>query len=162
MRSGLYSRNIGCRSGDGTADGMQSANKSKGDFLLIIPTAPTSFSSSSAAIQAYTYFIASRKELSTTICISTTVERYYTNTQKFCIPIYLLFPPLFDFYDFSKCEIRFERIPENYTRSASFQGCIFHWSLHFSWHSQNEVGNIGILVLVGDCEKLLVCYHPYQ
>ena len=30
------------------------------------------------------------------------------------IPIYLLFLPLFDYYDFSKCEILFERIPENY------------------------------------------------
>ena len=29
-------------------------------------------------------------------------------------PIYLLFPPLFDYHDVSKCEIRFERIPENY------------------------------------------------
>ena len=41
--------------------------------------------------------------------------------------LYLLFPPLFDYYDVSKCEIRFERVAEN-----------------------NDVGN----VLWGVCEKL--------
>ena len=31
-----------------------------------------------------------------------------------CTPIYLQFPPLFDYYDLSYCEIRFEGIQETY------------------------------------------------
>ena len=46
-----------------------------------------------------------------------------------CIPIYLVFCPLFDYYDVSKCEIRFERY-----RKITFQGCIFLWSASFLLH----------------------------
>ena len=80
MRSGLYSRNIGCRSGDGTADGMESANKSKGDFPLIIPTVPTSFSSSSAAKQVHVYFIAYPTQIYLgQLCLPTTEKHYDMN-----------------------------------------------------------------------------------
>ena len=60
------------------------------------------------------------------------ISRVFTNTQSWqcwhycqlCIPIYLLFPTLFFYNYVSKCEIRFERIPDTVIR---FRGCKFCW-----------------------------------
>ena len=42
--------------------------------------------------------------------------------QQLCIPIHFMLPPSFNCYDVSKCEIRFEKIPENYISRLQFQG----------------------------------------
>ena len=80
-----------------------------------------------------------------------------TNTQSWQCWHYLYshiftISPLFDYYDVSKHEIRFEKD----TRELHFKVAYFIGLFHFSWHSQNEVGNIDILVLGGDCEKTLM------
>ena len=39
-------------------------------------------------------------------------------------------------------------------KELPFKVADFIGPLHFEWHSQNPVGNVGILVLWRDCEKL--------
>ena len=52
----------------------------------------------------------------------------------FVFPCYLLFPALFNYYDASKCEIRFERIQENYMYFPSI-GFISHGTCHLYYYS---------------------------
>ena len=60
-----------------------------------------------------------------TVQFSWLLIEFFTNTRRgqcwhccqLCIPIYLLFSPLFDYYYVSKCEIRFKGTLKNYISS---------------------------------------------
>ena len=66
--------------------------------------------------------------------------------------IYLQFSSLFGPCGVSNCKNKRQLEKELSFKVEDF----FIDLLNFEWHSQNEVGNIAIFVLWGDCEKLLL------